>query len=184
MRRDQRAFLFHQVPFHRAAQAVEGVVVGATTPISALNLIWPPSPLRCGRDEVKSCANRLVDLIGGGDYVALRAALERTAALDTAYEPSAYPGGLAGHCGVVALIIHDAIGGQILSARVNGTPHLWNRLPEELGGTEIDLTSCQFGGDGVHPVAQGRNWKIPMGRNKRFQIFETRLSQELTRECQ
>lgn len=60
---------------------------------------------------------------------------------------------LMGHCVVVSLMVQGMFGGDILKGRVHGYPHFWNRLPD---GREIDLTSCQFGGDGVRPIAAGR----------------------------
>lgn len=60
---------------------------------------------------------------------------------------------LAGYCGVVAQVVQGMFGGDIMAGRVDGVRHYWNRLPD---GREVDLTSCQFGGDGVTPVTSGR----------------------------
>lgn len=52
-----------------------------------------------------------------------------------------------GHCAVVALIIQDMFGGELLRASLEGTEfaesgsHYWNVLPD---GTEIDATEDQF----------------------------------------
>lgn len=55
---------------------------------------------------------------------------------------------LWGHCAVVALLVQDLFGGDLLRGSLEGTPfsemrsHYWNRLPE---GTELDLSAPQFG---------------------------------------
>jgi hypothetical protein len=51
-----------------------------------------------------------------------------------------------GQCDITSLVVHDLLGGELLSADVylNGErveAHMWNRLPS---GIEIDLTSDQF----------------------------------------
>ena len=60
---------------------------------------------------------------------------------------------LEGCCGPVSRIVRIALGGAIVTGRVCGEPHFWNRLPS---GEEVDLTSCQFGGDGFTPHKRGR----------------------------
>ena len=50
----------------------------------------------------------------------------------------------AGHCRVVALIVNDYFGGEILFSHVVGNPkytHYWNRLPNK---KEVDFTKDQF----------------------------------------
>lgn len=56
---------------------------------------------------------------------------------------------LWGHCAVVALVVQDLFGGDILRASLEHIPafahlrsHYWNRLPD---GRVIDLTRTQFG---------------------------------------
>ncbi len=56
-----------------------------------------------------------------------------------------------GQCGVVALVINDLLGGELIRAEVhvNGERvdfHWWNRMPT---GLEIDLTREQFRSDEV-----------------------------------
>src|ERR687884_1191428 len=51
-----------------------------------------------------------------------------------------------GHCDVTSLVVHDLVGGEVLSADVylDGErimAHMWNRLPS---GIEVDLTREQF----------------------------------------
>lgn len=77
-------------------------------------------------------------------------------------EFSCYPDGydskeklspLDGHCAVVSHLIWKLFGGNIVTGRINGIQHYWNRLPDD---KEIDLTSCQFGGNGFDPFKKGR----------------------------
>ncbi len=80
--------------------------------------------------------------------------LSRAVRLACAHETSADPNGwtlenpLWGHCVVVALVVQDHCGGQLLRSTLEGTSfahlrsHYWNRLPD---GIEADLTREQFG---------------------------------------
>ncbi len=45
-----------------------------------------------------------------------------------------------GQCGVTALVIHDAFGGDILKTRVGAAWHFYNRI----GGIRLDFTAAQF----------------------------------------
>jgi hypothetical protein len=63
---------------------------------------------------------------------------------------------LAGYCAAAAITVQACFGGCLVSGFVNDEQHFWNRLPN---GREVDLTSCQFGGDGITPLKRGR--KIP-----------------------
>jgi hypothetical protein len=88
---------------------------------------------------------------------------------------------LAGHCGVVATMIQKMFGGEIVGGKVDGCRHFWNRLPD---GREVDLTSCQFGGDGITPVARGR---VQRGGDRRLVellavMFAVRVQAELGNE--
>lgn len=68
---------------------------------------------------------------------------------------------LAGMCSTVAVLVQGMFGGDVLSGKVQGVMHYWNRLP---GGFEADLTSCQFGGDGMTPLAKGRKVNTKVNR--------------------
>jgi hypothetical protein len=46
----------------------------------------------------------------------------------------------SGQCGVTALVVSDAFGGEILKTDVNGAWHFYNRI----GGKRIDFTMSQF----------------------------------------
>ncbi|MHB8147170.1 MAG: YunG family protein, partial [Vulcanimicrobiaceae bacterium] len=61
------------------------------------------------------------------------------------------PTPLTGWCVEVAMTVRAVFGGSLLVSDVgrDGNMHYWNRFPD---GTECDLTSDQFGGDGIHPI--------------------------------
>ena len=110
---------------------------------------------------------------------ALRQALLVAAAKDTAYEPEQYEasrrrrGPLTGHCNAAAYVVQRVLGGELVEAKVHGERHVWNRLP---GGAEVDLTSDQFGGDGLRPVALATK-VVPIRKavNPRFALLERRV---------
>ena len=69
--------------------------------------------------------------------VALRATcIEVMRTIDDAEPP------LRGRCIEVSYLVRAICRGAIVTGRVAGEPHYWNRLPSEI---EIDLTSDQFG---------------------------------------
>ena len=109
---------------------------------------------------------------------ALRAAMVAVAAEDTAYGQGYAGRGdlLALHCGAVSHVVQRRYGGRVLSGRVRGEPHLWNRLPD---GTEVDLSGSQYGGDGWHPLVKGRVEPVRKTVNPRFARFEERVHEAL-----
>jgi hypothetical protein len=68
------------------------------------------------------------------------------------------------------------MGGDIVTGRVKGVQHYWNRLPD---GKEVDLTSCQFGGDGYTPFKKGRKVKRKGLTDIRFLMFAQRVKDNL-----
>ncbi len=76
-----------------------------------------------------------------------------------------------GHCGCIATVIKDVYGGSILKGEaIPGHNHYWNQLPD---GTAIDLTSDQYGGDGLNPVVKDKYRKHHFrNKNKRFAEFK------------
>lgn len=112
----------------------------------------------------------------------LRKAALKVAAKDTAYLPEEYKKSrlspLHGHCGCVSWLVMKLYGGTIVTGKVNGTRHYWNRLPD---GKEVDLTSCQFGGDGLQPLVKGR--KVPRKLDGltdiRYLVFYSRIMEIL-----
>lgn len=97
-----------------------------------------------------------------------------TSCYPEAYDPKKSP--LDGHCGAVSSMIQGIFGGDIVTGKVNGVTHYWNRLPD---GTEIDLTSCQFGGDGYTPLQKGRKVKRKGLTNPRFLLFAAKVRENL-----
>lgn len=65
---------------------------------------------------------------------------------------------LQGCCATIAIMVQRVAGGELLEGHVGEQPHYWNRLPD---GTEVDLTSTQFGGDGWQPVTTGVAIEMP-----------------------
>ena len=51
-----------------------------------------------------------------------------------------------GHCAVAAIIVQNIIGGDFVSASVNGISHWFNRVCFRNSLFDIDLTADQFGG--------------------------------------
>ena len=78
---------------------------------------------------------------------ALKRILPRICAADTSQSRKEWDpqNPFQGHCAVVALLVQDVLGGQILWASLEGTKwsgnHYWNLLPN---GEEIDFTQNQF----------------------------------------
>jgi hypothetical protein len=101
----------------------------------------------------------------------LRKVCLRVASAETAFDPEAYDANksrLHGHCGAVSSMLQNIFGGDIMTGKVQGDTHYWNRLPD---GVEVDLTSCQFGGDGYTPLVKGRKVKPRMSVQPRFLQF-------------
>jgi hypothetical protein len=96
---------------------------------------------------------------------------------ETAYNRH-YTGGLHNHCGPVSFVVQRLLGGHILWGTVHGSRHYWNKLP---CGRECDLTSCQFGGDGLTPVATGTLAPPRKHINPRFSTFWSRFYAEFTK---
>ena len=106
----------------------------------------------------------------------LKAAHAATCCYPQHYDENKSP--LDGHCSAVATVVQATMGGDIVTGLVEGVRHYWNRLP---GGQEVDLTSCQFGGDGYTPLKKGR--KVKKGDDDlvhpMFLVFTMRVMEEL-----
>ncbi len=70
---------------------------------------------------------------------------------------------LHGHCAVVAVLVQENFGGEILRASLLGVKgyeqmqsHYWNRSKN---GSEVDLTAGQFRGNDRDLVPEGKNTK-------------------------
>lgn len=123
----------------------------------------------------------------------LRAFCERAAHRSCTVEPAVYDqyrkqrGKLFGHCGVVAWAVQVQFGGTLMQGNYPDDDvwdaHCWNRLPSG----DIDLTSGQFGGDGLHLVTAGLIEVRPLDRREYWrlqdqettEIFMYRLSRVL-----
>ena len=99
-----------------------------------------------------------------------------------------------GHCAIVALIVQDYFGGDLLRAPLHHLPefafmgsHYWNRLPD---GQEVDLTHEQFGRDilaELKPLAERRyrNYVLHCPETKtRYDLLRQRLEKLLANEDQ
>jgi len=51
----------------------------------------------------------------------------------------------AGHCAAVAVIVRQLIGGEFVSATVDGVSHWFNRITGGCCAWDVDLTADQFG---------------------------------------
>jgi len=94
----------------------------------------------------------------------------------TSYDPSTYKGGMHGHCFAVAYVVQHYFGGNIVSGIVNDERHGWNQLPD---GTFVDLTSCQFGGDGFSPLSNKFKVFASKTINKRFLVLLEKVEAEI-----
>lgn len=80
-----------------------------------------------------------------------------------------------GQCYVTALLLKDLFGGDVMHGYVElnekNEHHFWNRI----NGLEIDLTSDQYGGDGINPVTDGGIYRRLNFKNKRFLLLKERF---------
>jgi hypothetical protein len=109
----------------------------------------------------------------------LREICKRAASHETAYNGDYEPelwGALDNHCGVVSILVNMLYGGTYRHSVIDGERHIWNRLPD---GSEVDLTSCQFKGDGFHPLpVESTDYTIgPVASSKRLYLFLLRVGQ-------
>ena len=126
-----------------------------------------------------------IPLIAKRDLLYLKNRLARVASKSTSPDSKAYAkqdNPLYGHCFVMALFVRHAFGGVIVRGRepesLGGGTHFWNILPT---GQEVDLTSCQYGSDGLSPVftpelvlvLEKRLWQ-----NKRYKTLVERLRRQ------
>lgn len=93
----------------------------------------------------------LLEMLGS-----LRKQLERAFRPDTAAQgfPGATPS--TGHCAAVATIIYELLGGEMLSALVEGHSHWLNRISASGKAMDVDLTGDQFGQSPILIEESGR----------------------------
>lgn len=83
---------------------------------------------------------------------------------------------LKGFCGAMSLIVQSVFGGTLREGKVQGEKHYWNCLPD---GREIDLTSSQFGGDGLNPLVEGIEVPKPDLIDPRHLVFAFLVKEKL-----
>lgn len=85
----------------------------------------------------------------------LRVRLEPAFTPETAVPGSKLTTPSSGQCAAVALIVHALLGGKLVSTRVAGTSHWFNRLVTSEGEFDVDLTGDQFGRPAVQLATAG-----------------------------
>lgn len=106
----------------------------------------------------------------------LKSACAETSCYPDEYERKKVKSPLYMHCAAAAIVVQALFGGDIVTGRVKEIQHYWNRLPN---GTEVDLTSCQFGGDGFTPFKKGRKVNRKGPTALRFLMFAERVMKNL-----
>ena len=86
----------------------------------------------------------------------VRRRLEEAFAADTA--APGFPGTVpsTGHCAAVSTIVHEVLGGDLVSAKVAGVSHWFNRLRSNGFDVDVDLTGDQFGFPEVQVATAGK----------------------------
>ena len=82
------------------------------------------------------------------DLWILRGELERAFAYDTSFDPSRWTleNPASGHCAAVSYLIWQRFGGNMVSAKVHGESHWFNRIYYSASiDADVDLTGDQFG---------------------------------------
>ena len=101
---------------------------------------------------------------------------------DTAYgeyDPKNY-GSLHNHCGCVAYVVQQVMGGDIMQGKVCGVSHQWNRVED----IEFDLCAEQFNKKGIVFFPQSKGRKAPQRKNTnpRFLKFWNRFKESYYNE--
>jgi hypothetical protein len=74
----------------------------------------------------------------------LRKSFESAFSPDTAAPGFAGTAPSSGHCAAVALILYENLGGKLVSAKVDGQSHWFNRFYVGEDDVDVDLTGDQF----------------------------------------
>jgi len=74
----------------------------------------------------------------------LRGKLDRAFRPDTAAQGFSGKTPSTGHCAAVSAIVHHLLGGELISARVKGMSHWFNRIKVRDRCFDVDLTGDQF----------------------------------------
>lgn len=86
----------------------------------------------------------------------VRDRLERAFSPETAQQGWSSSVPSSGQCAAVAVIVHELLGGQMVSARVEGRSHWFNRLQMPDGEIDLDLTADQFGYPAIRMSGAGK----------------------------
>lgn len=78
----------------------------------------------------------------------------------------------AGHCAVVAVLVRNIFGGDMVSTKIDGKSHWYNRLPD---GMYIDLTGDQFGRPDIQAAKYAPLYPDTVFRKESDVNEETRL---------
>jgi hypothetical protein len=92
--------------------------------------------------DINLTHSRVALLQGLGE---LRSRLEQAFSPETAQFGKQGTSLSAGQCAAVAFIVYELLGGELVSAKVEGESHWFNRLPYADGEVDVDLTADQFG---------------------------------------
>lgn len=111
----------------------------------------------------------------------LKMSMQKAFCADTAYCNMEGATPSAGHCAIVAEIVREMFGGDVVSCNINGMPHRYNFI----NGLYVDLTGDQFGLPSVclsaSPIYDGvRHRKVKNAPSRklkdRIQRFCARMS--------
>lgn len=115
----------------------------------------------------------------------LRTRLDDVFAPDTAAPGTPpRPGKPDGHCAVVAMLLHDYLGGEYVSATFSGLSHWFNRILNEGLWIDVDITGDQFYGSAVRIGEPNTLWEGTRARSafdlnhdtrKRYALLRSRL---------
>jgi putative hydrolase of the HAD superfamily len=97
----------------------------------------------------------------------LRSRVERVFARDTSLPGSVANTPSTGHCAVVAAIVRQRFGGQLLCTAVEGEPHWFNRLYLDEATIDVDLTGDQFGRPALQVARKGELYDAALVRDTR-----------------
>ena len=86
----------------------------------------------------------------------LRHALDRAFSPETALEGTQRRVASSGHCAAVAAIVLDRFGGYLVSTRLQGESHWFNRIRMGDSNVDVDLTGDQFGQPAIQTAPAGR----------------------------
>ena len=84
-----------------------------------------------------------------GQLTSLRATLEKAFSPDTAAAGFEGVTPSTGQCAAASLVVYELLGGDLVSAKVQGQSHWFNRIYVEEQVLDVDVTGDQFGLPGL-----------------------------------